>query len=223
MIPTTIKDNFFERPDEIVRLADSLNYQPAEEQQYPGKRSAPFSVIDKALDSYIAQRILKNWFHAGEFSWSSNLNWIADIKFQLNEPTHEDQYHLKNRGWAHFDASTLFGGIIYLNPEPEPDTGTDILQAKKGYFESIPESINTQRKFYKDPSSVSDEEYEKSWRATNDQWEETLRVENRYNRMMVFNSQQAHRVHTFGHKQNRLTISFFFFQLSGPNPPSSRF
>tara|TARA_Y200000002_G_C22669785_1_gene659496 strand:+ start:863 stop:1534 length:672 start_codon:yes stop_codon:yes gene_type:complete len=223
MIPTTVKDNFFDRPDEIVRLADSLDYQPAEEQQYPGKRSAPFSDIDRGLHRYVGQRILKNWFHANEFSWANNLNWIADIKFQINEPTHKDQYHLKNRGWAHFDSSTKFGGIIYLNPFPEPNTGTDILQEKKGYFESVSESIDTQKKFYKDPDSVSDEEYEKAWRAMNDQWEETIRVENKYNRLMVFNSQQAHRVHTFGLNQKRLTISFFFFQLSGPNPPSSRF
>ena len=223
MIPTTVQDNFFDRPDELVRLADSLEFTPAEEQQYPGARSAPFSLIDRDLDRFVGQRILKSWFHASEFSWSTDLNWISDIRFQIVEPAHEDQYHIKNRGWAHFDASTRFGGIVYLNPDPEPDTGTDILQTKKGYFWSKPDSIEIEKRFYNDPSSVSDEEYEKAWRDINDQWEETIRVENRYNRLMVFNSQQAHRVHTFGHKQKRLTISFFFHQLRGPNPPFSRF
>ena len=223
MIPTTVQDNFFDRPDELVRLADSLEFTPAEEQQYPGARSAPFSVIDKDLDRFVGQRILRSWFHAGEFSRTTDLNWVADIRFQIVEPAHEEQYHLKNRGWAHYDSSIKFGGIIYLNPDPEPGTGTDILQAKKGYFWSKPDAIATERKFYKDPSSVSDEEYEKAWRDMNDQWEETIRVENRYNRMMVFNNQQCHRVHTFGHKQKRLTIAFFFHQLTGPNPPFSRF
>ena len=30
MIPTTVQDNFFDRPDELVRLADSLEFTPAE-------------------------------------------------------------------------------------------------------------------------------------------------------------------------------------------------
>ena len=112
MIPTTVQDNFFDRPDELVRLADSLEFTPAEEQQYPGARSAPFSVINQELDRYVGQRILRSWFHAGEFSRTTDLNWVADIRFQLVEPAHPEQYHLKNRGWAHFDSSIKFGGII---------------------------------------------------------------------------------------------------------------
>ena len=135
MIPTTVQDNFFDRPDELVRLADSLEFTPAEEQQYPGARSAPFSVIDRDLDRYIGQRILRSWFHAGEFSRTTDLNWVADIRFQIVEPAHEEQYHLKNRGWAHYDSSIKFGGIIYLNPDPEPGTGTDILQTKNQFNE----------------------------------------------------------------------------------------
>ena len=222
MFPTTIQDNFFERPDEIVRLADSLKYEPAPENTYPGMRTAAFSQIDPVLDRYIGQRILRSWFHDGEFKKETSLNWIADIRFQICRPMHDEQYHLKNRGWAHYDSSIKFGGIIYLNPDPEPDTGTCILQLKKGYFWNHEDAIQVERAHY-NGNDIPDDKFEKAWRTINDQWEETTIVQNRYNRMMCFNNQQAHRVQNFGHKQNRLTIAFFFHQLRGINPPYMRF
>ena len=222
MIPTTVQDNFFDRPDELVRLADSLEFSPAEEQQYPGARSAPFSLIDRDLDRFVGQRLLRSWFHAGEFSRSTDLNWVADIRFQIVEPAHPEQYHLKNRGWAHYDSSIKFGGIIYLNPDPEPDTGTDIYIEKDGYAWTEDEDTKIEHKHYSG-EEVLDEDYIKAYNRVNGQYELSISFKNVFNRMIAYDSQVSHCARTFGKDQERLTLTFFFKDLIGSQPPGARF
>ena len=55
----------------------------------------------------------------------------------------------------------------------------------------------------------------------NDQYEETVRINNVYNRLVIFNNLTHHGVQTFGTKP-RLTLNFFGTEQIGKLPPLVR-
>ena len=63
--------------------------------------------------------------------------WNMQTHFQKINLFHEDQYDPLNRGWVHQDIDTYFGGIVYLNKDPEPDTGTSIFKTTTGYAHAV--------------------------------------------------------------------------------------
>ena len=57
----------------------------------------------------------------------------------------------------------LFGGIIYLTKDPEPNTGTSIFESKTfSEFNVTHENHDVQKRFYTG-EDVSDEEYEENF------------------------------------------------------------
>tara|TARA_R100000030_G_scaffold32570_4_gene24137 strand:+ start:345 stop:992 length:648 start_codon:yes stop_codon:yes gene_type:complete len=215
MYPILIQDNFFDYPDRVVEYANSLPFFPGNG-NWPGKRTAPLNTINEVLHQEICTSILKIFYP------EDNYMYVAELCFQKIEPFSEDQYDIKNRGWIHRDENYQFGGIIYLNKDPEPDTGTSVYESKTltGNRSNIDEDCKV--RFYQG-QPVSDEEYERHFYSTPDKWKETVRVENVYNRLFMFNSKTFHGVNTFGTRE-RLTLSFFFKEVCSSKftPPGIR-
>ena len=69
--------------------------------------------------------------------------------------------------------------------------------------------------------SLSDEEYNQSFDKYHDQYQETVTVENVYNRLLLFGGDIYHAAKSFG-TSDRLTISFFSKSLVGCYPPLIR-
>ena len=136
------------------------------------------------------------------------------------KPFHKEKYHKKNRGWIHQDIDTLFGGIVYLNKDAEPDTGTSVYKAKHGYSLQFKDELQVKEKTYLG-DNIPDEDYEKAFDSSHDQYIETVKVENVYNRFVMFNSRTHHGVKTFGTKE-RLTLNFFGMAMAGKVPPIMR-
>ena len=206
MIPTIIYDDFFEDPDKIVEYANTLDY-PVNAGNYPGKRSLPLHEINPELYSYITNRIVRIFYPDSESCQYESL-----MGFQKISAQHDDMYHIKNRGWIHRDDGYEFGGVIYLNKYPEKDTGTSIYEPKKLenlFYNSYSDEIRN--KFY-GGVEVTDDEYEIGFTSTEDNWKETVKVENVYNRLFAFNRRFWHGVKTFGSNE-RLTLIFFFRSL----------
>ena len=215
MYPITIVDDFFPDPDKIVEYCKTLEFQPDPRGQWPGKRTQTLEVLNPDLNNYICQRILRRWYHTYQ------MNWGAALTFQMVEPFHDDQYHIQNHGWVHVDDDVKFGGIIYLNKNPEPDTGTSIYKEHNGYAWCQPNDNVLQCSFYRG-DKVTDQDYKESYDRFHSQYTETVRVSNVYNRMFCFNNQTPHGMQTFGKNQTRLTLAFFFHEVMGPNPPYHR-
>ena len=55
-----------------------------------------------------------------------------------------------------------------------------------------------------------------------EQYTETVTIENVYNRLVVFNNKTHHRVKTYGKNLQRLTLNFFGIDFSGKRPPLQR-
>ena len=212
MYPITVVDGFFDEPDKIVDFAMEQEFYASDDGRWPGKRSKQLWELDRTLYDWTCVKIM-SLFHP-----EIPRNWEFEIAFQLITPYSKHQYDPKNRGWIHVDKGmTSFGGIIYLNKNPEKDTGTSIYSQKKGWSSQIYSALSVKERFYTG-QEVSDEEYEQAWHLVNSQYEETMEVKNVYNRMMLFNCNTFHGVKTFGKNQDRLTISFFCREAAAQPP-----
>jgi len=214
MYPITIVDNFFTNPDKVVEFAMNQEFFSSEDSSWPGKRTHPVSVINPNLFQFVGDKIHKIFYNDAK-------EWFLDIRFQLIDPFSEDQYHIKNRGWIHKDEVSYFGGIIYLTKNPDKDTGTSLYCEKDGY--SIqPKEFNFVKERFYGGEEVSDEEYQEAFWGINSQYEETVSVENVYNRLLMFSSADHHGVQTFGKTKQRLTMTIFSYGTPNKTPPLYR-
>ena len=69
---------------------------------------------------------------------------------------------------------------------------------------------------------VDDMEYEQAFDSMQEQYTETVTIENVYNRLVVFNNKTHHGVKTYGKNLQRLTLNFFGIDFSGKRPPLQR-
>jgi|TARA_B100000282_G_scaffold89103_1_gene62325 hypothetical protein len=212
--PITIVDNFFEDPDGIVEQAMELRYYTPNSGNWPGTRTKSLHVEQPRFFSHFGQKLhLLHYESAPEY-------WNLQCHYQLIHPFAEDKYSKKNRGWVHKDIDTWFGGIVYLSKKPEPDTGTSIYRVKRGFSHQTADEIGMKEALYRS-ENIDDLEYEKAYDTMRNQFEETVTIENVYNRFVMFNGNTHHGVQTFGSKP-RLTLNFFGMAQTGKIPPLLR-
>ena len=210
--PLIIKDDFFDDPDYISRMTKEINY-PVSKNSWPGRRSIFLSEINLKLFLYATQKIFL-LFH------DQIPNHNMTMTFHKSQPFVEgDKWHKKNRGWIHKDGC-LFGGLIYLDKNPDKDAGTGIYKLKDGYHFQNEESLSYKVLLYSG-KLVDDGQYYQAYDKIADQYEETLRVPNVYNRLVLIPGDQMHGMTTIGDKE-RNTIVFFCNEAIGVYPPEYR-
>ena len=207
LFPITIIDNFYSNPDQLVDLAEKQIYEPSENGAWPGTRSVKnLNEIDEDLFFFFSKSIL-SIFYPPEYK----IGFDIVTCFQKISPRHDNKFHPKNMGWIHNDGC-LFGGLVYLTKEPEKDTGTSIYTEKNTYFKYNYEDSVVMRKDYLDELDMSDEEYSKKHEQTFESYYETVKIENVYNRCILFGGNNHHAAQTFGTKE-RLTQVFFCYKI----------
>ena len=212
--PITIVDDFFEDPDAIVKMANELKYYPPDTGNWPGMRTKQLHVVEDRFFQYFGEKIML-LFHDGSPEY-----WNMQTHFQKIKPFHENQYDTFNRGWVHQDLDTYFGGIVYLTKDPEPDTGTSIFKTTTGFAMQYGHELKFKERKYKG-EEVDRQEYCQAYDAAHQQYKESVRIENVYNRFVMFNNHTHHGVQTFGTKE-RLTLNFFGMEVTGKKPPLVR-
>ena len=212
--PITIVDDFFEDPDAIVKMANELKYYPPDTGNWPGMRTKQLHVVEDRFFQYFGEKIML-LFHDNTPEY-----WKLQSHFQKILPFHEDQYDKVNRGWIHQDLDTYFGGIVYLTKDPEPDTGTSIYKTTTGFAMQYASELKLKERKYRG-EEVDREEYCKAYDAAHAQYKESVKIENVYNRFVMFNNKTHHGVQTFGTKE-RLTLNFFGMEVTGKKPPLVR-
>ena len=212
--PITIVDDFFEDPDAIVKMANELKYYPPDTGNWPGMRTKQLHVVEDRFFQYFGEKIML-LFHDNTPEY-----WKLQSHFQKILPFHEDQYDKLNRGWIHQDLDTYFGGIVYLTKDPEPDTGTSIYKTTTGFAMQYASELKLKERKYRG-EEVDREEYCKAYDAAHAQYKESVKIENVYDRFVMFNNKTHHGVQTFGTKE-RLTLNFFGMEVTGKKPPLVR-
>lgn len=213
LFPITVVDNFLEDPDSLADYAEGLDFNYGS-QSYPGLRSEYLHKISPDLYAYISNKILSVFYQKDPV-------YKIDMQFQKINPFSEDKWNVKNKGWIHQDKSALFGGVLYLTKDPDPDAGTSMYSKKSEYslFSKQDDLLKAKEKLYTEEfnsftmpfyekKEMDEDSFEKIYNAYNDRYEETLRVKNVYNRLLLFDGQQYHGVRTYGDRE-RLTIAFF--------------
>jgi len=212
--PVTVVDDFFRDPDAIVEMAESLNYYNPNTGNWPGTRTKQLHIENPRFFMYFGAKLYSLFYD------SVPEYWKLQCHFQKIIPFCDEKYEKKNRGWIHQDHDCWFGGIVYLTKNPEPDTGTSVYKAKDGYDFQFENTLKMKESLYKS-TLVDDKQYEIEFDKMNDQYEETVRINNVYNRLVIFNNLTYHGVQTFG-TTPRLTLNFFGTEQVGKLPPLVR-
>ena len=213
MYPNLIVDNFFEDPNSIVEIANSVAYNPTKEGWWPGSRSNYLHNIHPRLFDSITRKITSLFFDTCK-------EWSYEVCFQKVIPFSKNQYYKKNCGWVHLDYEYNFGGVIFLNKNPDNDTGVSLFKSKKG-FHSMTHKEEEVKKRHFSVNDVEDSCFEESYDSYHNQFEETVKIKNIFNRLVIFDSKTLHAVQTYGTKE-RLTIPFFNTNISSKLPPLYR-
>ena len=214
LFPITVVDNFLEDPDSLADYAEGLDFT-YRSKDYPGLRSDYIHNISPDLYNYISNKILSIFYQKDPV-------YQIVMQFQKINPFSEDKWNAKNRGWIHQDKAALFGGILYLTKNPDPDAGTSIYSKKSEYslFSKQDNLLKAKEKLYgHEKKEIDEDSFEKIYSVYHDRFEETLRVKNIFNRLLLFDGQQYHGVRTYGDRE-RLTIAFFAETVAeaGPYP-----
>ena len=202
--PITIIDNFFDDPDKIVEFGNQQKFYPTTDGRGPGSRTLPIEQINDDFRRHLVAKLSEVMFT----HYSDCEGMAITTSFQKVDPFHEDQYHKKNRGWVHKDHKCQVGGIVYLNRNPEKDTGLSFYKFKNGFYVEKSELSQAKEALYLG-KDIDDETYERCWDLLHDEFVETMKIEHVYNRCIIFNGSSYHGVPTYGKEQTRLTLPFF--------------
>lgn len=188
--PVTIFDNFLEDPNKVVDFALSQNFTVEESGRWPGKRTQCLSIIYPTLYRMVLNKVFYVYGYEVE-------NCSCYMTFQLIDKKYKS-------GWVHQDKETITG-IIYLNSISNIDGGTTIYTGKN----AVPSLLHSQSKaaFFSD--NVEDVDNERS--EHNNQFEESIVIKNRFNRLILFESFLYHGANNFfnDNEKERLTLVFF--------------
>lgn len=211
LLPLTVLDNFFDDPDQIRNYGLSLEAKPDSAGRWPGSRTENLAEINPALFSHTCKRITSLFYDTP--TNNEIVQWQAHGGFQLVDSSYQ-------HGWVHHDASTeLITVIIYLTPDAAPAAGTSIYELK--------DRSNTPRP---DPKSAGERDNVKFAAMTGqmtaadaqaartslaDYYTESIRVSNKYNRIVIFDSHLYHAANEFAtNTEDRLTLTIFFSRLA---------
>ena len=207
--PITIVDDFFPDPDAVLELAEKVDYDQPKKTNYPGVSSSKrLYEIDERLAQYTIKKMLSTYWDPD----SHEFHWNVDSDFQKITP-HKNPY--LNKGLIHTDniVGHLATAIVYLNKNDSYNAGTSFYYKKDGLESSLisSESINQSyiqqtNEFHE--TGVETERLTKEIENHRKHFEETMRVQAKYNRMVLFPSEMWHSQTTYG-DETRYTVRCF--------------
>jgi hypothetical protein len=203
--PITILDNFLESPNDIRNFALRQNYianidnNSTSDSVYPGLRSDELDKLYPELYNELVSKI---------FSVFHNLNYEqikVDVSsvFQLINSNWE-------HGWVHRD-NCIFAGILYLNGDSTANSGTIFYEPNETFdVKKFQNYQKVKQTFYKQ-NELTDW-YNKDKDDCLSMFSESIVVNNRFNRLVLFGNEYYHSAGNFfgtDEKDSRLTIAFF--------------
>jgi len=216
IIPITILDDFFKKPENIIDFSKTVEYKSDKDHSWPGKRSDCLSLIHPPLYRHINNKVLSLFFEDTQFKVESSL------QFQIIEND-------EDTGWIHQD-KCLFTYIIYLSPDNEINRGTSLykLKDKKPHFLNNGKEfdLNTnirKNHFMTKKISEKDKNLKKNWEDNT--FDKVLDVKDNFNRIICFSSEMFHASNKFNNNLSpRLILIGFVEKIQNQNIfPMTRF
>lgn len=215
--PTTVIDNFLPDPDEIVRFMHRCAFEE-NHPSYPGTRTRHIHLLDQKLHDHLDCKI------CSLFQIDKSPNLSSCYFFQKIKPRFP-KWDPRDCGMVHIDSPCEMGGVIYLDPDPDPDAGTStyvkriIGQDKNAKVNAHPDNFHKGYGMSQEDNQlwwdlhagldIDVDKYNEIYHRYTDQFEESVTVKNKYNRLILFDGTTWHRCPTHGDR-TRHTIVFFF-------------
>ena len=206
---TTVLDNFYTDPYKIIKRSKDFEFSYSKDGTWPGQRTEEVHKIDYNLFYHTCLKILSVLYPTDYL----NLKFSATQYFQ--------KINLKDydNGWIHNDGynNNLFTAIVYLSSHE--DCGTSLFHLKKNNFEGLWIDKISPVDYYLNLKDKQNREKDKELcKKNNNQYEETIKINSRLNRLVCFDANHPHASHHFKNsklkKEPRLTLITFFKDLT---------
>ena len=201
--PTMSLDNFFEDPDKIVKFANSFEFKQDPNGKWPGKRTDLLHVLDPVFFNFFSAKVLSILYPMN----FGDMSYKVRLYFQKISNDHV------NNGWIHTDYSSEVTAIVYLSKHKE--CGTSLFKCKNPYPKIL--NVLEKEKTYLNKDFKEEKKY---LDENNNQFEETISLKSRYNRLVMFDSSEFHAAQKFKEnnvKEDRMTLIGFFDSINHPN------
>lgn len=196
------RDNYLEKPYDVIEMSKTLIYN--KNPNFPGVRT------DNLLSSPDPEiKRFAEWF-TNELSYdvfpgiSMYETFLCFHKYNL---FNDEQY---NTGWVHTDYGNL-AGLIYLTPgEDNINTGTSIFEGD-GLTTELPTDKLALEEFYINGNVTED--FKTGFERNRELFanKESVRVGNKFNRLVAYDSKMWHRPNYYGTSINQTRLSLLFF------------
>lgn len=199
--PTIILDNFFNDPIKILKFAKSLEYYQSNDGKWPGERTKQLYEIDKCFFESFGSKILSVLYPTIKYK-----------SFNCSLYFHKISKNHINKGWVHTDTDNDFTSIVYLSQHKE--CGTSIFDSKKISSETL--HGQNKKNMYLNKNFKEEEKY---LNENNNQFIETIKINSKFNRLIMFDGAQFHSAQKFVEdsiEEDRLTLVGFFNNIYFP-------
>ena len=198
IIPTTVVDNFFDNPRMVREFAEKQTYAKDEFNQWPGERTESIHKLNPDFFSNTVNKFLRIFYPDSVHTEWSGFGFFQRIS------------NVYDQGWIHVDG-TVITGIVYLNEDSNPKAGTTIYQPKTLGEQMLHVDKRTEANAFPEKSK----EYRNYREENASQFEESIVLKNKFNRLVAFDSHLYHAGNDFANEDqsNRLTMVFFLDKL----------
>tara|TARA_R110000803_G_scaffold164758_2_gene228413 strand:+ start:7067 stop:7756 length:690 start_codon:yes stop_codon:yes gene_type:complete len=217
LFPNLSINNFFEDPDNILKLADTIDYFPSHTGSYPGVRSRPLHLIDPELFHKFTNAIFANFYNYG-----TDIKYNALVNFHKITPFSKNKKDIRNQGWIHYDPAVL-AGLVYLNKQADLDTGTSLYVPKGELKHDWSKGEDLKVNLYLN-GSCNQEEYKREMNNTDNKFVKTIEFNNIFNTFICYDGQNYHKINNMniGTGEDRLTLIFFINDITVDGTPINR-
>ena len=220
--PSLCFDGFYNDPDSVREFALSIDDYTNKIGYHPGLRSRLFLNYDeqfcrKSIHKFIS--LFNDWgLEGATFECSTMFQKIWRFSSDRDDPV--------NTGWIHIDDSVDIAGVIYLDPNPDIDTGTSFYYPSfqdSGYIDVLKGDTPQYDRIFgnkTDNCCIDDIDwFRKNIVINNKQFELTMEIKNCYNRCIAYSGEQFHNQSNYWMSNEddfRLAQVFFISDLKLP-------
>ena len=214
--PIVCVDDFYSNPDEVREFALSQRFG-AEVGDFPGERTKQLHLINENFFNSFCSRLFSLFY---QFQVEP-ITWSVESYFQKIYPYDSNPNSLLNEGWIHRDCEDyISAGVIYLNPNSNPDAGTSFFHGISPNYKC---DWSLRDDLYKG-KQVDRERYLQEKQKNTNAYDKTLEIKNTYNRLSFYGTQYPHRESNFcaSDTEPRLTQIFFINEITSLSTPIER-
>jgi hypothetical protein len=213
--PAICIDDFYPDPTAIRKFALEQEFYNGTG-NWPGKRTEFLHKLNPELFDQFCKKLFSVFYDFGK----SNITWNVETAFHLIDPLAPSKDSPKNKGWIHLDGDiSMYAGIVYLTPGADIDAGTSMYRLIN---KDTVDHTDVKESYY---LQGIDKQYDETITRHNSSFEETVRFNNVYNRLVAYDSGIYHGINNY-HTGNlpRLTQVFFITEVnSTSNFPLQRY